>query len=241
MNTDLASAVELADNIAASCGQFASKCDIAVYPPFPYLQAVGHALGNHDILLGAQDVYFQPKGAFTGEVSTQMLLDLNVKVVLVGHSERRHVILENDDLVNAKLLAVLEAGLTGVLCVGETLEQREAGQTNQVITSQITSGLKNVKAEQMECVAIAYEPVWAIGTGKVAEKEDASSAHAVLRKTISDLFSPDIAQQMRIQYGGSVNASNACTLFSEAQIDGGLVGGASLDSGQFAAIVEAAI
>ena len=241
MNTDLASSVELADNIVAACGQFTDKCDIAIFPPFPYLQSVGHTLGNHDILLGAQDVYFQPNGAFTGEVSTQMLLDLNVKVVLVGHSERRHVILEGDDLISAKLLAVLEAGLSAILCVGETLEQREAGETDRVNVSQLTSGLRNVTDEQMQHVTIAYEPVWAIGTGKVAKKEDAASAHTIIRQSISDLYSTDIAQQTRIQYGGSVNAKNARDLFSEPQIDGGLVGGASLDSGQFAAIVEAAI
>lgn len=241
MNTDLASAVELADNIVAACGQFTEKCDIAIFPPFPYLQAVGHTLGNHNILLGAQDVYFQPNGAYTGEVSTQMLLDLNVKVVLIGHSERRHVILEGDDLINSKLLAVLEAGLSAVLCVGETLAQRDAGETDQVNVSQLTSGLRNVTEKQMQRVTIAYEPVWAIGTGKVAKKEDAASAHAVIRQSISDLYSPNIAQQTRIQYGGSVNAKNASELFLESQIDGGLVGGASLDSGQFAAIVQAAI
>ena len=241
MNTDLASAVELADDVVAACGCFADRCDIALYPPFPYLQVVGRTLGHHGLLLGAQDVYHQPNGAYTGEISTDMLLDLNVKVVLIGHSERRHVIGENDELVNAKLLAALEAGLGVVLCIGETLEQREAGDTNRVNVSQLMAGLRDVAPEQMGRVAIAYEPVWAIGTGQVASPQDASAVHQIIRRSVADLYDQDTAGGLRIQYGGSVNAANARDLFGEPQIDGGLVGGASLDSPQFKAIVEAAV
>ncbi len=240
MNTDLASAVELADDIVAACSCFADRCDIALYPPFPYLQVVGKTLGHHGLLLGAQDVYHQSNGAYTGEISTDMLLDLNVKVVLVGHSERRHVLGENDELVNAKLLAALQAGLDVVLCIGETLEQREAGDTNRVNVAQLMAGLRYVAPKQMGQVTIAYEPVWAIGTGQMASPQDAAAVHRIIRRSLADLFDDDTAEALRIQYGGSVNAANAAELFSEPQIDGGLIGGASLDSAKFKAIVEAA-
>ncbi len=241
MNTDLASAVELADDVVAACSGLTDRCDIALYPPFPYLQVVGRTLGHHGMLLGAQDVYHQPQGAYTGEVSTDMLLDLNVSVVLIGHSERRHVMGEDDELVNAKVLAVLAAGLGVVLCIGETLEQREAGDTNRVNVSQLMAGLRDVAPQQMGRVAIAYEPVWAIGTGQVASPQDAAAVHQIIRRSVADLYDQDTAGGLRIQYGGSVNASNARDLFCEPQIDGGLVGGASLDSAQFTAIVEAAV
>ncbi|MEE8154881.1 MAG: triose-phosphate isomerase [Phycisphaerales bacterium] len=241
MNTDLASAVELADDVVAACGHLTDRCDIALYPPFPYLQVVGRTLGHHGMLLGAQDVYHQPPGAYTGEISTDMLLDLNVSVVLIGHSERRHVLGEGDELVNAKLLAALAAGLDVVLCIGETLEQREAGDTNRVNVSQLMAGLRDIAPEQMGRVAIAYEPVWAIGTGQVARPEDAAAVHRIIRRSVADLFDEETAGELRIQYGGSVNAANAQDLFADPQIDGGLVGGASLDSQQFKAIVEAAV
>ncbi|MCH8165355.1 MAG: triose-phosphate isomerase [Planctomycetes bacterium] len=241
MNTDLASAVELADEIAASCGQFVEHCDIAVYPPFPYLQAVGRTLGHHGVQLGAQDLYPQPDGPYTGEVSTDMLLDLNVQVVLAGHSERRHVIGEDDELVNAKVRRALEAGLNVVVCIGETHEQRQAGQTDQVNINQLMSGLREVGIDQLRQVTIAYEPVWAIGTGKVAGPGDAEAVHRLVRRNIADLYDEDAARSIRIQYGGSVNAENAADLFARGEIDGALVGGASLDAEQFMAIVRAAV
>ncbi len=241
MNTDLASAVELADNIVAGCGSLAQQCDIVLYPPFPYLQAVGRTLGHHGLLLGAQDFYPESGGAFTGEVSTDMLADLNVKVALVGHSERRHVIGEDDELINDKVLAGLEAGLQIVLCVGETLEQRQADRTRQVNIHQLMSGLRGVGGDQMGRLTVAYEPVWAIGTGQVAGPEDAAAVHRVLRTAIGDLFDEDIGRSVRIQYGGSVKAQDAAGLFSQPEIDGGLIGGASLDPEQFIAIVRAAV
>ncbi|MHC4220109.1 MAG: triose-phosphate isomerase [Planctomycetota bacterium] len=240
MNTDLASAVELADDIVAGCDKFVDRCDVAVFPPFPYLQAVGRTLGHHEVMLGAQDLYHLPNGAYTGEVSTDMLLDLNVKVALVGHSERRHVIGEDDDLINAKARAALAAGLQVVLCVGETLEQRQAGRTKQVNVGQLMSGLREVAPEQMRQVTIAYEPVWAIGTGNVATPQDAAEVHRVLRATVADLYDEDVSQSIRIQYGGSVKAQSAAGLFTEPDIDGGLIGGASLQAEQFAGIVRSA-
>ena len=241
MNTDLASAVELADDVVAGCRELVAHCDIALYPPFPYLQAVGRTLGHHGFLLGAQDVFHMPNGAYTGEVSVEMLLDLNVRVVLAGHSERRHVIGEDDDLVNAKVRAALDGGLDVVLCVGETLEQRQAELTKNVNVGQLMSGLRGVFPEDVRRVSIAYEPVWAIGTGKVATPQDAAAVHRVLRATLADLYDPDAAASIRIQYGGSVKAKDAPGLFSEPEIDGGLIGGASLDPGQFIAIVSAAV
>jgi len=241
MNTDLAAAVELADNIVAQCGGYLDRCDVALFPPFPYLQVVGRTLGHHGFLLGAQDVYHKSNGAYTGEVSTNMLLDLNVKVVLVGHSERRHVIGEDDLLVNAKVLAAVAAGLDVVLCVGETLQQRQAGRTSHVNVGQLTSGLRGVDAGRMDQLTIAYEPVWAIGTGQVAGPDQAAEVHRILRATIGDLYDDDVAESIRLQYGGSVKAKDAPGLFARPEIDGGLIGGASLDSEQFKAIVGAAV
>jgi triosephosphate isomerase len=240
MNTDLASGVELAEDVAAGCASLIDRCEVAVFPPFPYLQAVGKALGHHSVLLGAQDVHHKPNGAYTGEVSTGMLLDLNVPMVLAGHSERRHVIGEDDDLVNAKARAALDAGLQVVLCIGETMEQREAGKTEQVNIDQLTRGLKSVKGEQMRQVVIAYEPVWAIGTGLTATPQDAEAVHATIRETLADLYDLSIAEQMRIQYGGSVKPDNAAELISQENIDGFLVGGASLKADSFLGIIQAA-
>ena len=241
MNTDLASAVELADDVVAGCADLVRYCDIAVFPPFPYLQAVGKTLGHHGILLGAQDLYYEANGAFTGEVSAEMLVDLNVAIVLVGHSERRHILGEDDELVNLKAQAALDAGLWITLCIGETIEQREAGETEAVNIRQVTNGLAGVPIEQMRQVVIAYEPVWAIGTGLTATPADAEAVHRVIRQHLSNLYDESIANSTRIQYGGSVKANNALDLFSQPNIDGGLIGGASLKAEEFVAIVKAAL
>jgi triosephosphate isomerase len=240
MNTNLASAVELAEDIVARCADCLEYCDVAIFPPFPYLQAVGKALGHHQIMLGAQDVYYESNGAYTGEVSTDMLLDLDVEMVLCGHSERRHVIGETDEIVNGKLRAALDAGLHAVLCIGETMEQREADQTRAVNVHQLMAGLRDVQGQQMSKVVIAYEPVWAIGTGRTATPQDAQAVHRLIRMTLEDMYDVDLAGGMRIQYGGSVKPDNAAALFSQPDIDGFLVGGASLKPEQFAAIVQAA-
>ncbi|MFT5422992.1 MAG: triosephosphate isomerase [Phycisphaerales bacterium] len=241
MNTNLGSATALAKGVAASLAG-TDGVDVAVFPPFPYLAAVGKALASSGggVMLGAQDLSDQPDGALTGEVSAAMLIDCGVKVVLVGHSERRHVIGETDAIVNAKLHAALNAGLQVILCVGETLEQREAGQTDQVNQTQITAGLKSVRAEQMPRVTIAYEPVWAIGTGKTATPEDAQNAHKAIRDLLAELYSGHIAEATRIQYGGSMKPGNAAELVAMPDIDGGLIGGASLKPEDFAQIVKAA-
>lgn len=239
MNTDLASAVELADDVASGCEGLIERCDVAVFPPFPYLQVVGKTLGHHGVKLGAQDVYPEYRGAFTGEVGLDMLLDLNVSVVLVGHSERRHIMSEDDEQVNRKLLASLEAGLDVILCVGETLEQRHASQTEAVNLRQLKAGLRGVDQQQIRHVTIAYEPVWAIGTGVTAKPEDAEAVHRLIRADLQQMFR-DAADMVRIMYGGSVKGGNAKELFEQPTIDGGLIGGASLNAQEFLTIVKAA-
>ena len=260
MNTGPESGPALAREVGAGAAKHPA-CEVAVFPPFPFLLAVGAALratsassgtgGAADpelalgarrgmVKLGAQDCYFEPNGAFTGEVSIDMLKDCGVSVVLTGHSERRHVLGETDALINAKTKAVLGAGLECVLCIGEKLEQREAGQTDAVNERQLRAGLAGVSAEQMARVTIAYEPVWAIGTGKVATTADAQDAHAKCRAVLAAMFGSAVAQATRIQYGGSLKPSNAAELLAQPDIDGGLVGGASLKASDFVPIIAAA-
>lgn len=241
MNLDVAGAEALTEALIGAIGPD-DTVEVAVCPPFPYLYPVGKLLRDADspIRLGAQDVYHQDNGAFTGEVSCDMLKDLGVSVVLSGHSERRHVIGESDGLINQKTRAALSADLHVILCIGETLEQRQAGQTDAINIAQLYYGLAGVPPEQMYNVTIAYEPVWAIGTGKTATPEDARSAHAAIRGALHRMYGPDIAPVVRIQYGGSVKPSNAAELFKQDDIDGGLIGGASLKAEDFAAIVRAA-
>lgn len=223
-------------------GLKAPAAEVFICPAFVYLQQVGQLLrqANSPIKLASQDLYHQPNGAFTGEISLAMLKDVGVSVILAGHSERRHVIGENDELINAKVRASLAAGMDVVLCVGEKLQQREAGQTDAVNIGQTYAGLAGVSAAQMAKVVIAYEPVWAIGTGKTATKEDAQNAQAAIRKALGHMYGAAVADGVRIQYGGSVKASNAVELFSQPDIDGGLIGGASLKAEDFLPIVSAA-
>ena len=242
MNLHRRDAVDLAQAIADRFGG-GEQVDVFVCPAFPYLAHVVEAVEgrkNPHVQVGAQDACHQPDGAYTGEVSLAMLKDVGVTVVLVGHSERRHVIGEGDLLINAKLRAALDAGLQAVLCIGETLEQREAGQTDAINAGQLAYGLAGVKAEQMADVVIAYEPVWAIGTGKTATPDDAQAAHAAIREQLGHIYGDHVAQATRIQYGGSVKPENAATLFGQPDIDGGLIGGASLKIDDFLAIVDAA-
>ena len=217
------------------------KVDIAVFPAFPYLAAVGAIIKDSAVKLGAQDFYITENGAYTGEVSLSMLKDVGVEVVLVGHSERRHVLGESNALCNEKTLAALNAGMEVILCIGEKLEQREAGQTDAVNWGQMALGLAGVTAEQMSKVTIAYEPVWAIGTGKTATPEDAQKAHAAIRAYLTFAYGEAVAAGVRIQYGGSMKPGNAKDLVGQTDIDGGLIGGAALKSADFTAICEAAI
>ena len=238
MNLHRTEAVELA---SALVGKFdPNAIDVAICPAFPYLSAVADAAGDSGIKVGAQDCYFESNGAYTGEVSLSMLQDVGASVVLTGHSERRHVIGESDVLINAKTRAALDAGLEVILCVGEKIEQREAGQTDAINAGQTQYGLAGVSAEQMARITIAYEPVWAIGTGMTATPDDAQSAHKAIREVLSSMYDQDIADATRIQYGGSVKPSNAVELFGQPDIDGGLIGGAALKAEDFLAILDAA-
>jgi triosephosphate isomerase len=214
--------------------------DVSVHPPFTDLRTVQTAIETDrmDIVLGAQHCHYEEKGAFTGEVSPAMLAKLNVSYVIAGHSERRELFGEDDDLVNKKVKAILKWAMTPILCVGETLEEREAGGTEAKVAGQVRAGLAGVSAEQVAGLVIAYEPIWAIGTGHTASAEDAQAVCALVRATVSEVAGAEAAATVRIQYGGSVKPGNAAELMGQPDIDGALVGGASLDPDDLARIVQ---
>lgn len=241
MNTTRAEGVALARALAEGSPAAAGKVDVLICPPFPYLIPVTEAVQGSHVQVGAQNVYFEAPGAFTGEVSLEMLQDLGCHWVILGHSERRHLFGESDELINRKVLAALKKGVQPILCVGELLEERQGNQTEQVLDRQMAGGLAGVTAEQMAQVVIAYEPVWAIGTGLTASPEQADSAHAHLRKWLETHYNRDVANATRILYGGSVKANNASSLLSQPHVDGALVGGASLKPGDFLPIIEAGV
>ncbi|MFC1762856.1 triose-phosphate isomerase [Planctomycetota bacterium] len=240
MNTDSKTAVELAQGVAAGAKAVGDKVTVAVCPPFVYLSGVAQATSGSPVAVGAQDLYFEGNGAFTGEISTDMLKDVGCTYVLCGHSERRHVLGETDALVNQKLKAALDAGLLPILCVGELLEERDADKTESVCEVQLKEGLAGVTVAQMASVTIAYEPVWAIGTGRTATPQQAQDVHAFIRKVLADLYDETVAQATRIQYGGSAKPGNAAELMGQPDVDGLLVGGASLKAADFTGIIEAA-
>ncbi|MEX0937462.1 MAG: triose-phosphate isomerase [Pirellulales bacterium] len=235
MNTDRRAAVDLAKAIVDRASKVGAA-DLAVCPPLVYLDAVSQIVAGSPVALGAQNVYHEPKGAFTGEVSAAMLRDLGVSMVILGHSERRHVLGETDQDVNRKLFAVLVADLIPIVCVGELLEEREAGRTGEVIRRQFEGSLAELSAEQFGRIVLAYEPVWAIGTGKVATPEQAEEVHADLRKMMAARYNDAMARQVRILYGGSVKPDNAASLLAQPNVDGALVGGASLQADDFLSI-----
>jgi triosephosphate isomerase len=237
LNLDRAGAVALARALRAELDGLADR-DVTVFPPFVYLSDVVQALAGSTIRVGGQDVCDQPVGAFTGEVSAAMLRDVGCTVALVGHSERRHVYGEQDELVNAKVHAALEGDLDVVLCVGETLEEREAGRTEEVNGRQLSAGLAGVSAEDLARVTLAYEPVWAIGTGRNATSAQAGEVHGYLRGLLAGLYDDGCAERMRIQYGGSVKPENAAELLTTRDVAGALVGGASLKPQSFIPIVR---
>ncbi len=238
MNLTKSESTELVREIASSFSA-AEIVDVAVCPTFVYLDAVLSVAGG-SIAVGAQDAYFENSGAFTGETSPTMLADLGCHYCILGHSERRQLMGETNEIVNRKLKAVLAAGILPIVCVGETLEQRESGQTSAVIEDQVVGSLAGISEAEMAKVVIAYEPVWAIGTGKVATPEMAEETHADIRKQLEKQYNPQIAESVRIQYGGSVKPDNAASLLAQPNIDGALVGGAALKSDSFLAIIEAA-
>jgi triosephosphate isomerase len=240
MFTTATTGKELAANIVRGLGT-EDRVTVAVCPPFPYLLEIAEVLRGSRVELGAQNVYPEPEGAFTGEVSPTMLLDVGCRYVIIGHSERRHKLGENGGFINRKVKAALAAGLQVILCVGETLEERQANRTESVLGAQVLSGLAEIKADSLKHLVIAYEPVWAIGTGQNATPAQAQQAHAFIRLQIANKFGEEWARALPIQYGGSVKPENAASLLRQADVDGALVGGASLQAEQFLAIVRAAV
>ncbi len=213
-----------------------ASCDVVVCVPATDLYAVGEAVKGSNVHLGAQNVHFAESGAYTGEISADMLLELGVEYVVIGHSERRQYFGETDETVNKRTLTAIAKGLIPIVCIGETLEERESGKTEEVLHRQIVEGLKGV--EDLTKLVVAYEPVWAIGTGKTATAEQANETIGYIRKTLAENFCADCASKVRIQYGGSMKGSNAKELMAQPEIDGGLIGGASLKAPDFALVVN---
>ncbi len=238
MNTNRAEGTALAQAVAAGAGEV-GEVDLLVCPPSVYLSAIADAISGSPVALGAQNMCDCDNGAFTGEVSSSMLNDVGAEYVILGHSERRTIYGETDEIVNKKTVKALEAGLAPIVCVGELLEEREAGKTTDVIKTQFEGSLAGITEAQITSIVIAYEPVWAIGTGKVATPEQAEEVHADLRRLLTERYNADIAAQIRILYGGSVKPGNAADILSKENVDGALVGGASLKAEDFLAIAKA--
>lgn len=237
MNTTLQESVKLASDLKSLVGNVADR-DILVCPPFTAIAKVSEELRDSEIMVGGQNLFWEEKGAYTGEVSAQMLKSTGATCVLIGHSERRQYFGETNETVNKKLKTALSHGLIPIVCVGETLEERESNKMLSVIESQVKGGLKELTNEQMEKAVVAYEPVWAIGTGKTATPEQAQEVHAHIRTLLTSMFGKETAQKVRILYGGSVTPDNIKILMDKEDIDGGLVGGASLKADSFAKIVK---
>ena len=240
MNLDRRQAEELAKAVLARRAE-AGATELVLCPPAVYLGTVGTALAGPAaaVALGGQNMHDKASGAFTGEVAPPMLVDLGCRYVILGHSERRTLFGETDGIVNSKTKAALAAGITPIVCVGETLEEREAGRTEAVVSAQVKGSLAGLAAADIERIVVAYEPVWAIGTGKVATPQQAQEVHALIRDLLAGLASPAVAAAVRIQYGGSVKPENAADLAALPDVDGALVGGASLKADDFLAIAKA--
>lgn len=236
MNMDAAGAVALAAGIAKGAGT--EGIDIGVAPPSVCLALVAMTVRGSGLHIIAQNTHYEPNGAFTGEISPAMALDAGCDTVIVGHSERRHIFGESDELINQKVSAVLGKDMTVILCIGETLDERQAGRTQAVCERHVRSGLQGIGPEQMANVVIAYEPVWAIGTGHTASPEQAQEVHGFLRPLVAELYGGQVADAVRIQYGGSVKPDNTFDLMSQPDVDGALVGGASLKVDSFLTIVS---
>lgn len=238
MNKTVEEAVALAEGIKLDLGDCVDV-EVVVCPPFTALKSVSDIVSETQVKLGCQNMSSEDDGAFTGEISHTMLKELFVKYVILGHSERREYYKETDFWVNKKVKKALEKNLRPIVCVGETLEDRESGNTEKVVETQVRGSLADITAEQFENVVVAYEPVWAIGTGKTATAEQAQEVHAFIRGIIADMVGQEAADGLRIQYGGSMKPANAAELMSQPDIDGGLIGGAALDAVSFAGIVKA--
>jgi triosephosphate isomerase len=228
---------ELVAGLLAGLGQIADR-EVVVCPPYTALYAIGEQVAGTPIALGAQEVFSETQGAFTGAVAPQMLRDVGCQYVIVGHSERRQLFGDTDESVNRKLFAALDFSLRPIMCVGESKPQRDSGQAEAIVTAQVRAGLANVSATQLLNVVLAYEPIWAIGTGDTATAADAQAMHAAIRATLAELYGDAVAQTVRIQYGGSVKPDNVDELMAQPDIDGALVGGASLKADSFFRIIH---
>ncbi len=240
MNLNSVEGAELAQDVAGLVGQ-QTEVTVCLCPTFTTLESVSRVVNESNLALGAQNMHFEASGAYTGEISAEMLRHLFASFVILGHSERREYFGETDAIVNKKTLVALEANLKPIVCVGETLEEREAGRISEVIKTQVEGALAGVKPAQAEHLVVAYEPVWAIGTGKTATPEMAEAVHAEIRALLTALFGAEAADKVRILYGGSMKPENADDLLAQPNIDGGLIGGASLKASAFAGIVESAL
>ena len=243
MNLTASEGAKLIADLKAACdGSCKCECapEVLVCPPFTTIAAVLEAVKGTPIEVGAQNVHWAENGAYTGEISAKMLVELGVSHVIIGHSERRQYFGETDETVNQRVKAALAAGLKVVLCIGETLTEREKGVTNAIIEKQVRWDLADVPAEQLANIVLAYEPVWAIGTGKTATNEQAQEVHAFIRELLGKMYCPKCADAVRILYGGSMKPANAAGLLAQPDIDGGLIGGAALKAADFMALIQAA-
>jgi len=240
MNNDLQASEKLIVKLKNLLQNNKINCEVIINPPFTSLSEASRLIGGSSIKLGAQNMHFEDSGAFTGEVSASMLKSVGCEFVILGHSERRHIFGETDDMINKKIKKALSAGLKPIFCIGELLEERENGTTNDIIKRQVLNGLDGVSVDQMENIIIAYEPVWAIGTGKTASPLQAQEVHSFVRSLILDKYGKTTAENITVQYGGSVKPDNAKELLSQNDIDGALVGGACLKADSFMGIILSA-
>jgi triosephosphate isomerase len=239
MHGELNETVNLISGIKNLLKDYDLKCDVIVAPPFTSLETANTLVKDSPIKLSAQNMHFEDKGAFTGEISHSMLKSVGCEYVILGHSERRSIFGETDEIINKKIVKALSVGLNPIFCIGETLEEREGNVTEKVVETQIRKGLENVSESDLAKIIVAYEPVWAIGTGKVATPEQAQDVHYFIRNLISQMYSKEAAENLTIQYGGSVKPDNAAGLLSKPDIDGALVGGACLKADSFVDIIKA--
>lgn len=239
MHGELNETVNLISGIKNLLEDYDLKCDVIVAPPFTSLETANTLVKDSQIKLSAQNMHFEDKGAFTGEISHSMLKSVGCEFVILGHSERRSIFGETDEIINKKIIKALSVGLNPIFCIGETLEEREANITEKIVETQIRKGLENVSESDLAKIIVAYEPVWAIGTGKVATPEQAQDVHYFIRNLISQMYSKEAAENLTIQYGGSVKPDNAEGLLSKPDIDGALVGGACLKADSFVDIIKA--
>jgi triosephosphate isomerase len=237
MNKTVRKAVEFVEKLAKILHD-CPDVEIVIFPPFTALYAVAETIKDTNILFGAQNMYCEPAGAYTGEISPLMLADIGCEYVIIGHSERREILGETDEIINRKMKAALNYRIKPILCVGEKIEEREMGKAEEIVNTQLIKGLADISRDELVKIVIAYEPLWAIGTGKTASPEDANEMHAFIRETLTNIYDHRTASKVRIQYGGSVRPDNIDQLMTQPEVDGVLVGGASLDVESFVKIVR---